>query len=167
MGILVFSVHRLWDRQFVLKQLCKIVKPVHPMQSFWPYWRQKLQQGRLWHVTAGRQINRRRLKGKEEALSSQRIGSGDTSLFPWMKVTLGRSQLDYSQPWESRKDACVRPSFSCPASHVRSALFLIKSFGPRWVAGFALLAWRCAHSTCCPGRLTHTYLGIHLWIAPE
>lgn len=117
-----------------------------------------LQQGRLSHVTAGRQINRRKLKGKEEELGVVIPPSS-----PWMKVTLGRSQPDYSQPWESRKDACVRPLFPCPTSHVQSSLFLIKSEGPRWVAGFALpetdlelFQLGGVHSTCCPGKLTHT-----------
>lgn len=65
----------------IYKHLCKILKHVHPMQSFSPQQRQTLQQGRLRRETAGRQNDRGKLTGKD-IFSSQRIWSGDTSFFP-------------------------------------------------------------------------------------
>lgn len=150
-----------------------MVKPVYPMQSFCPYQRQMLQWGRLWHVAAGRQISRRKRKGKGKVLSSQKIGSGYTSLL----------MLDEARPWQviawlfqilREEKGCMRkvlifmPCFTCAV-----CTFPNKEQGTKMSVricfagtGLELFQLGDVHSTCCPGRLTHTDLDIHLWIAP-
>lgn len=132
------GIHRLQDRQLIYKHLRKILKPVHAMQSFYPQQRQMLQRGRLWHGTAGRRITGENSRERRKSSPPKELGVVISPFFPQLKVTLSRSQPDYSQPWESRKEACARPSFSCRVSHMHPALFLIKSKGPGWLAGFAL-----------------------------
>lgn len=165
------GVHRLQNRQFIYKHLCKILKPGPPMQSFCPQQRQTLQRGRLWHGTAGRQNIRRKVKGKEE-ISSQRTGSGDTSLLPpdeghpqqftaWLFPTLT----------EQKGGMCKIFIFMLCFLHA-ACTFPNKEQGTQMSGRICfarthlkLFQLGGGHSTCCLGRRTYTDLGIHIWIA--